>query len=992
MEAVEHAAALIARLNDPRQAHDANVISRQLQELQLSPHGWTIADNLLSAQDPNLQFYGALTFQIKLNRDAASLNPDDSQALLDRLIGNFTLCVNKSSPTRIVEKLCSVLATYLAQSTVTWNDPLGDVVSRLLQDGPRPSLQNSGRGDHAVLQLSSAQLLALLKLAKVIAEDLGKFEGNTPKIHQTEEAVKQSVSIFAALVERSISFNDASGAMSGEALASFSAWLSYGASRWQRDVEAWARLQNLTDTVIQCLYSDNFSLASVASDSIAAVLNQDSKILTKAQLSQLWPAINHALQTTTDQSGEERMPLLKLVSAWGKVMIPEILVLSDTTQFRDLFSQLTSQLFEIDWVEDGCEQLYVVTEFWIEFADQLVENLSSDWDEHRKHEMETILQPIIQAYFDTLDRKDDSIMAEVDPDYVEDWQRVRQDFAEFMIKLMETDFVPVYIICADQLEQALDRQDWFRIESVLQILNDMADDWDGSPMAEQGLTRIFKCALFQHLSDPSFLDSVTLRMKRIIVRFIDNYSFFFKQEPAQIPSMMTLLMTLLEQNIGQTSKLADLSAKCIASICSSCRKSLVGMLQDLLAFCGRALAAQDLSPYQKDKIYSGIAFVIEALPKEDLKIRPLQALMDQLQNDASSARALLSSCQGELGEQQVITTFQCLAAVGRALHNGPRQIIIDDDEEAVPVTNGHQQSPWEGPEGESISQGILSILQLISLIPESGDAWDGACAVLRVGLSETKPGPFVFSPSLISSFLSTMTPTTPRLESLITTACTFVSASSRSTTSRNPDEVAQILTSVSAVILSLSSPSADPALAQLTIDFLERLLSRYSDVLFSSTSLSPVLQFCLSALVSDAPMLKRTTASFIAAFLALPQQLARNEIPSPAPGLADFAQNIINDLLPHVASVIAHQIGGNAQRSELEAISKVLRAFIMASPRAKGMLEEALSGDAFPADAKVGPSEKRAFVSRIAMLRGGRGTSEAVKNFWAECRGTVGSY
>lgn len=183
MEAVEHAAALIARLNDPRQAHDANVISRQLQELQLSPHGWTIADNLLSAQDPNLQFYGALTFQIKLNRDAASLNPDDSQALLDRLIGNFTLCVNKSSPTRIVEKLCSVLATYLAQSTVTWNDPLGDVVSRLLQDGPRPSLQNSGRGDHAVLQLSSAQLLALLKLAKVIAEDLGKFEGNTPKMY-----------------------------------------------------------------------------------------------------------------------------------------------------------------------------------------------------------------------------------------------------------------------------------------------------------------------------------------------------------------------------------------------------------------------------------------------------------------------------------------------------------------------------------------------------------------------------------------------------------------------------------------------------------------------------------------------------------------------------------------------------------------------------------------------------------------------------------------
>ena len=37
-------------------------------------------------------------------------------------------------------------------------------------------------------------------------------------------------------------------------------------------------------------------------------------------------------------------------------------------------------------------------------------------------------------------------------------------------------------------------------------------------------------------------------------------------------------------------------------------------------------------------------------------------------------------------------------------------------------------------------------------------------------------------------------------------------------------------------------------------------------------------------------------------------------------------------------------------------------------------------------------AEKRVFVQKVVMLRGGRGTAEAVKEFWAKARGTVGSF
>ncbi|KAG8630142.1 hypothetical protein KVT40_001761 [Elsinoe batatas] len=988
MDPSEQAAALIKKLNDPSQARRANIISQQLQELQLSPDGWTIADRLLSTDDNVFQFYGALTFQIKVNRDVSTLDENDSRQILDRVMDRLVTCINNATPARVTDKLWSVLGSFLMHAPRIWQDPLGEALLRLMglesNDTTVPLV-------HHVASLTMRQLRALLKLALILSEDLGSLDGDTPKNHEVEQALKRSSPVLSVLVLQGITREDSSGQLYGEALNVFSEWLLYGVNRWQRDVVVWSIYQHLGDAVVQSLYSGNFSLVFAAAESLSIAILNDPNAINKSQLNRMWPAIEHALQATEDSSIEERLPLLKLVGAWGKIMLEEILVQPNAPRFQPFFQIMTNQLFGIDWAEDGCDLLYIAMEFWAEFGDQLDLELGHNFTQIARLDLASVFDPMIQAFFDVLDRKDDRTMADVDPDNVENWQRVRQDFAEFLFKLSELDLMPIYDICADQLDQAVEQNIWFRVESVLQILIDMAYDWESTPETLQGLRRIFSSGLFKHMLDPAALGNIDLRMKRIVVRFIDSYSSFFQDEPKQIPDMLTLLMKMLEDNVGTASKVADLLAKCIASICSACREELTNMVQELSTFCGRTLATTGLTAYQRDKLYSAITFVVEALPREELKIEPLKGIIERLHADASFAKVVISSGQREAGEQLLVATFQCLAGVGKALHDRPRQVILDDDGDAANQSTS-SLNPWSGKAGDAIVHLILEVLQCITLIPESGDAWEGACSVLRVGLSETIPGPFTFSPSLTSSFLSSMTPSTPRLEALLTTACAFVSSVSRSTTARVPDQVSAILGSVSTIILSLDSPASDPALAQLCVDFLERLLSRYSDVLFGSPNLASMVNFCLSALVSDTPMLKRTTAAFLAAIIALPQQLARNEIVPPVPGLVDYSQQVINDLLPHVASAIVHQLGGNAQRSELDAVSKVLRGFMMASPRAKPMLEEALNGSAFPEAAKATPQQKRVFASRVTMLRGGKGTTDAVKNFWAESKGTIGKF
>lgn len=191
MDPASRAAVLIRELNNPAQAVNAQSISQELQSLQLSTDGWHIADTLIGSADATLQFYGALTFQIKLNREASSLDSDGADAVLERLLVHFTETSSRGGTDRILDKICSALATFILQAPQSWPNALMDTMMCFLNGTARHKNDQTADPISTIERLSTSQLLSIVRLSRIMSEDLSSLEGNTQK---------QSVTAMRSLV------------------------------------------------------------------------------------------------------------------------------------------------------------------------------------------------------------------------------------------------------------------------------------------------------------------------------------------------------------------------------------------------------------------------------------------------------------------------------------------------------------------------------------------------------------------------------------------------------------------------------------------------------------------------------------------------------------------------------------------------------------------------------------------------------------------------
>ncbi|PUU80518.1 hypothetical protein B9Z19DRAFT_720678 [Tuber borchii] len=66
---LEEVITLVKRLYQPGSPQLLSQIQETLQAVQRSQDGWKLADSLLAIDDQYVQFFGALTFTVKLNSD-----------------------------------------------------------------------------------------------------------------------------------------------------------------------------------------------------------------------------------------------------------------------------------------------------------------------------------------------------------------------------------------------------------------------------------------------------------------------------------------------------------------------------------------------------------------------------------------------------------------------------------------------------------------------------------------------------------------------------------------------------------------------------------------------------------------------------------------------------------------------------------------------------------------------------------------------------------
>ena len=72
----------------------------------------------------------------------------------------------------------------------------------------------------------------------------------------------------------------------------------------------------------------------------------------------------------------------------------------------------------------------------------------------------------------------------------------------------------------------------------------------------------------------------------------------------------------------------------------------------------------------------------------------------------------------------------------------------------------------------------------------------------------------------------------------------------------------------------------------------------------------------------------------------------------------------IQEYGPLLSRALMRGIGGDAARSELDALAEPLKKLISNEPKAKMWLADALSGDSFPSQL-VGDTEKRRWLQKV---------------------------
>ncbi|KAG9944153.1 ARM repeat-containing protein, partial [Aureobasidium melanogenum] len=983
MSVADQAIELVRRLNDPRYAAGASQISRELQEIQLSDQGWVAADAMLDHTDTNIKFYGALTLQIKLNKDRSTLNEQAAAELRSRLILWFIrLALGDMPPKLIIDKLCSTMATYFIQSPVSWTQTVRQIICSLHAGDvvPHDMLGTYSDTSQIISGLSGLKLFMAVRFCRVLAEDVQNSSVLGPQYYHLDNIFKSNTTDSAILMTYVFSTSTPlSTEIRVEAVNCFSAWVTYSFAHWTTDPVALQLLQNLTPMALEHLLHHDESVRDPTVEFFVNTLEYRSKFLQKEQLESLSLLVRRTVGPQCLLQGQSFLdPTIvafsKLITAYGKLVVKDLISernQESSQEIIDLFQQL---LRAPGYPAEDDQVILNVTEFWIEYAETIADTLMDAAEDEIP--FLAIAPPLAE-------------MAEWDEDNVDHWQFFRDNISDFFDQVNnvpETHLLSNMVVLATNV---LSARQWLHLEAIIFSINCISDSIALSDENIQALSALIGSSLFSDISSNS--TDVPNKLKRAAMTLVDRYSSFIKKTPHFLPPVLTFLFTILASTPADRVKLADASAKSLEQLCSSCRKSLTPHLDELLQQCPQALSGPSANSYQKEKIMAALASIIQALPSEEAKAAPLISLIQVIENDLNTAIATLN--KGNVEDSEVLGTsaLQCLASIGKGIQALTNDVIdVDSDDEEGNDDLAATGNFWTSQAGLEIQNRIVQCINIVEYLHNPGDAMDAACAILRAGLKETKPGPFVFPPSATVAFISKAQISTPRIEAIIGTACSFVSNCSRKTAPHMFDEMSAVYQRVALVMQQLGDPANDPQLAQLCIDFMQRLLVSYIDVLLSPSDdeIAAALQFVINCMVGNAPMLKRNACNFFETLLGLANPRTAHSLPacrvSPLSVLTAFASPLSRALI--------FNIGGLAQRSEIESLCKPLRALVFSQPGlAKQHLEAALLDPSFPST-NVGEKEKRVFVAKVLGLRGGRQTVVVVKEFWALCKGTVTSF
>ncbi|KAL2132662.1 hypothetical protein VTI74DRAFT_3532 [Chaetomium olivicolor] len=1001
--------ALIRALYQPNSPETISKIQEVLHRLQRSPEGWQLAQSLIAHREDNIRFYAALTLIIKLNRDSSGLSEDDAKGLLESIIGWVIQSLADGAGAFVTKKLCTALATYFMNFSHIWPSCIRHFVYCLdLGRGAPPEALDDALGTEILVsKLDRQKLRVAIWFATSFVEEVGKTDMNAPKFIQVHGRLVKNGPDVACLLARGFSppQDHPNPKTQGEALSCFQAWILY-AQRASPIPDLVAPLRQLVGPAINCFADEEFfqPTAELFSD----VLVNYSSFFTDEQYADLaalfespWAA-EHYQRLIHGSHSEDGISFGLLMLAYGDAKVQDLMRSTDARSQR--FLESLSGLLAADGYLVGDDQIFVpALEFWSTFIETMTDSMYSDEEAAQtwKPYAEQHLKAVVMNCWRKIRWPPAETFAEWDSTERVAFGEARKDVSDMLQSVFTLEGLNIVSFFAGLFHQALAIQSWAELEASAFCLGALSDCISEDAKFDHELSKVFASPFFDLLGQVQ--GPIPLRLRQTGLALIERYCEYFERNAQYLPNALNLLFAAVGDSV-----LGGPSARSISTLCSSCRSILTGEVGAFIRHYQTIRSSQVLDSLAEERIVLSVASIVQAISDETERLNTFEELYSILKKDFELAVQLkaqpsLLNLQNpdflrgldppntqavppvqEIALQIALRSMRCLASMAKGMQDVKEHPV---DLESEPP------SPHANTRLSSLQHNIMHVLiEVQRVFNTSGEVVEIICNIFRAGFSETQPGPFVFPPDMVTDYFVQQRFETPRVGTLLSTACSFVGSLYRGPKVYIPAQLARLLPWVISILQGLPEPEADTEISQNGICFVDKVMSKYPDVLFHP-HLAPLLEFfflfTIKVLDGKEPLPKGTAAEFWANFIPL-----STPSPSQPEPLSSAISTAMSHLGPLFARSLVNNIGGQAARSELDKLCEPLKKLVTTRVEAQAWLHQALFDEAHPflGAERVGQEERMGFLRRVIGLRGARQTRDVVREFWMACRGSNFAY
>ena len=527
-------------------------------------------------------------------------------------------------------------------------------------------------------------------------------------------------------------------------------------------------LRPLTPLTIQAFHHED--LYDVTVEFFTDVLTNFSAFLTAGDLKSLSTLLTstQARQVVSELKGgdfnREAMSFARFLLAYGDATVQDLAKKSEDP----ILSQIVHQLLELlrceGYAEVEDEICAKALEFWITYTEFLIDSLFGA-EEEKPAWLDSARQrvvEVIEASWVKIRIPPRELAASWDSDARAGFKAFRADVQDLLQSSYTLLGADIFERLSQLALQSLENRAWLHLEATLFCLNALSDSISDEGSVDAMLSRLFGSSLFANMA--STVEPIPAKTRQTAVNMITKYTAFFERHVEYLPAMLTFLFESLK-----APALASVAAKAILSSCSSCRRTLIPELGAFLQQYEALLAWATAENYTKEKVIGGIAAIIQAIPRDEDKYRPLSTLIEFVERDVKDCIRSMEASQADDFQASGICALKCLASMGKALQ-APDDAVIDLDPDAP------QSTFWaEGP-GASLQAKVVQIMETVTgLMRWSSDVVEASCQILRSGYKESAPGLFVFPLKVTVDLVLASRLDTARLDYVLDTACAMLS-------------------------------------------------------------------------------------------------------------------------------------------------------------------------------------------------------------------------